>query len=95
VSGNRGWICPVCGRGNAPFVVDCACHREGKAKQADAKQPNEKVEREFIEKMREQTLSDSNDVIRQYRLTDCPRCWQHGFNRTHGLMEVCPYTGQR
>jgi len=23
-----GWICPVCGRGNAPQVMSCACYSE-------------------------------------------------------------------
>jgi hypothetical protein len=24
---NEGWVCPVCGRGNAPWVKTCNCTR--------------------------------------------------------------------
>lgn len=27
-------------------------------------------------------------------MNSCPRCWQHGFERMHGPMEVCPYAGR-
>jgi predicted amidophosphoribosyltransferase len=23
--GSRGWVCPVCGRGNSPFTSTCQC----------------------------------------------------------------------
>lgn len=25
VGGNVGWVCPVCGRGNAPWAAVCSC----------------------------------------------------------------------
>lgn len=24
---NQGWLCPACGRGNAPFVMQCPCFK--------------------------------------------------------------------
>jgi hypothetical protein len=46
----------------------------------------------YMERMREQNTAHPTDFNKR-QLTDCGRCWQHGFNRTHGPMEVCPYRG--
>lgn len=27
-NGNTGWICPVCGRGVAPWVSECSCYKK-------------------------------------------------------------------
>jgi hypothetical protein len=37
ISSIVGWICPVCGRGNAPLLGTCPCHRE-KGRKAQATQ---------------------------------------------------------
>lgn len=29
-SNKNGWVCPVCGRGNAPWNKECDCYKENK-----------------------------------------------------------------
>lgn len=31
LTANQGWQCPVCGKVNAPWVVECDCHRRASA----------------------------------------------------------------
>lgn len=31
----EGWLCPACGKGNAPWVSQCRCEGGGKASKAD------------------------------------------------------------
>lgn len=89
-SPNTGWECPRCELVHSPEVLTCSC-----APRKQQAQPPTTQESEYIQRLREQNagaLVDQNRRLNeQHKLTDCPRCWQHGFNRTHGLMEVCPY----
>ena len=33
----KGWVCPLCGRANAPWVVTCPCYESGTIKHTNTK----------------------------------------------------------
>ena len=55
LSMNKGWECPVCGRGLAPWVMECPCYSEPKITQK--KELTKEEEEELLDKLADWSCS--------------------------------------
>ena len=52
---------------------------------------SEKIDAQAYMKRMHDSVQEQSKNAYANKYLSCGRCWQHGFERVHGLMEVCPF----